>query len=413
MSAVPSETLPVSGDVALRFNANNAREKPLTAALNLLFERATMEGAADIHLESREDHSIVARLRNRDGDLVQAHEFSEDEANLVFNKIRNRANLSTSDTRGAQDSRIAQEAGGRTLSVRVSVVKTLHGYSCVMRLLDPNNSGRPIESLLMPERVEKAFRAVISSPEGLILTVGPTGSGKTSTLYTAINLLNDPSIKICTAEDPVEYVLPGIQQVEVGANRGISFAEALRSFLRQDPDIILVGEVRDGETISTALAAGQTGHLVLSTLHANDSIEAMERMIELGAKPQTLRSALRAVIAQRLVRTVCEHCKVEREIVDAEALDILQRAEMQTRVEMVGAGCDHCGGKGYSGRRAIYEMLLMDKPARLAVSRTDIEALRQAAHHQRQFRTLLRSGLELVEQGVTNMKEIRRVVVEL
>jgi len=401
-------------DGSIQFLASNARETALTHALNDLFERAAREGCSDIHLESREDKSLRIRLRNRDGDLIDAGSFAPQDATLVLNKIRYRSNLSTVDTRAAQDSRISQRVeGGRILSVRVSIVPTIHGATCVMRLLDPHNSARPLEALRMPERVQRAFRACIHSPEGIVLTVGPTGSGKTTTLYTALGLRNDPSIKIVTAEDPVEYLLPGAQQVEVGANRGITFAQALRAFLRQDPEIILVGEIRDHETLSTALQAGQTGHLVLSTLHANNAIEAIERMLELGAKPQTLRSAVRAVIAQRLVRLVCPSCGVWRPITDPESRVIIEQSGVACTKEMHGVGCEACNGTGYRGRQAIYEMLLLDKQARVAVARQDIAALAAAAEHQKQYRKLLTAAITLVNEGRTNMQEVQRVVVEL
>jgi type II secretory ATPase GspE/PulE/Tfp pilus assembly ATPase PilB-like protein len=400
-------------DGAVQFIPLNPRERILAEKLNGLFNRAAEEGAADIHIESVADGSLVVRMRNRDGDLIEVAHFPDSEATLVFNKIRYRSNLSVVDTRAPQDSRITQKVGDRSLSVRVSIVPTIHGSTCVMRLLDPANSGKPIESLRMPERVERAFRAAIRSPEGLVLTVGPTGSGKTTTLYTALGMRNEPSIKIVTAEDPVEYLLNGAQQVEVGVNRGITFAQALRAFLRQDPDIILVGEIRDSETIQTALQAGQTGHLVLSTLHANNPIEAIDRMMELGAKPQTLRSALRCVIAQRLVRLVCQDCAQKRQITDPEALAVIEQSGVACTHESVGVGCDKCGGTGYSGRQAIYEMLVMDKPARVALMQGKLDALEQAASHQRQYAKLLVAAMGLVQQGRTNMQEVQRVVVEI
>lgn len=401
-------------DGSVQFLASNPREVPLAARLNALFERASAEGAADIHLESLPDKTLGVRLRNGDGDLIDAGFFAPQDATLVLNKIRYRSNLSTVDTRGTQDSRISQKVGnGRLLSVRISIIPTIHGSTCVMRLLDPENSGRPIEALRMPEKVERAFRAVIQSPEGLVLTVGPTGSGKTTTLYTALGMRNDPSIKIVTAEDPVEYILSGAQQVEVGVNRGISFAQALRSFLRQDPDIILVGEIRDSETLNTALQAGQTGHLVLSTLHANNTREAVERMMELGAKAQTLRSSLRAVIAQRLVRLVCPACGVRRRITDVEALAVIESSGVACVEEVYGAGCEECNHTGYRGRQAIYEMLLMDKLARVSLLRQDMSALDEAARHQKQYAQLLPAAIALVNQGRTNMKEVQRVVVEI
>lgn len=398
-------------DGAVQFIASNRREGDLAQRLNALFVKAANLGSADIHMESRDDKSIAVRLRNRDGDMVYIDEFPAHDATLIFNKIRYRSNLSTVDTRGPQDSRIRQDIGDRLINVRVSIVPTVHGSTVVMRLLDPANSGKPIESLFMPPRVEKIFRHVIHSPEGLILSVGPTGSGKTTTLYTALNLRNEPSVKIVTAEDPVEYMLSGAQQVEIGPGR--TFAQVLRAFLRQDPDIILVGEIRDHETISTALQAGQTGHLVLSTLHANNTFEALERMIEMGAKPQTLRSALRAVVAQRLVRVVCSECAEQKPITDPEVMALIQSTGQQCTHENIGKGCEACNHTGYRGRRAIYEMLLLDKPTRIALISGDMAAVAEAAKRQGQFTPLLPAAIELVRSGITNMNEVQRVVVDL
>lgn len=400
-------------DGSIAFIPASIRETEFVDKMNDLLSVAARTGAADLHFESDRDRNVVVRMRNKDGDLENVHVFNSKDAALVFNKVRYRANMSTVDTRAAQDSRITQAVDGRILSIRVSIVPTVNGTSCVMRLLDPNNAGRPLETLMMPPRVDRAFRHAINSPEGLVITVGPTGSGKTSTLYTALALRNDSTVKIVTAEDPVEYLLAGAQQVEVGENRGITFPLAMRAFLRQDPDIILVGEIRDNDTLSTALQAGQTGHLVLSTLHANNTIEAIERMIELGARPQTLRSALRAILAQRLVRKVCAACAKPHPIVDIEAVDIIAGTGIEVHTEMFGEGCAACNHTGYSGRQAIYEMLLLDKQARLALTHVDISAIEAAAVKQPQFSKLLNSAILLVVSGVTNMKEVKRVVAEL
>lgn len=399
--------------LASKFIGNNERERVIAQRLNDFFDRAAADGIADIHLESVESGALELRVRNRDGLMVREWVFEDVEAPLVLNKIRQRADLSTLDTRAPQDSRITQIALGRRLDVRVSIVPTLHGASCVMRILDSKNAGMPLDALKMPPRVRRAFLRAIDLPEGVILTVGPTGSGKTSTLYSALNILNTPDRKIVTVEDPVEYVLPGVQQVQAGHGTGTTFAQVLRAFLRQDPDVILVGEVRDAETATVALQAGQTGHLVLSTLHANSAIEAFTRLSEMGVSAHAMRSSLRAIIAQRLLRKVCPHCSKPTDIVDQDALAFIQQHGLQITQQMQGAGCDACNQTGYSGRQAIYEMLLVDGKLRHALSTNDPAALAAVAKAQGQYEPLTHAAARLVAEGVTNFKEALRVSSDL
>jgi type II secretory ATPase GspE/PulE/Tfp pilus assembly ATPase PilB-like protein len=399
--------------VVQEFISNNPREVPLAAALNGFFDKAAQEGLSDLHLETSIDGSLILRVRTKDGILVEHHRFAKEDAHIVLNKIRQRANLSVIDTRIPQDGRIVQKARDRRLDVRISIVPTLHGASCVMRVLDSANAGLPIDRLKMPPKVQRAFERVIGLSEGVVLTVGPTGSGKTTTLYSALGRLNTPQIKICTAENPVEYVLPGVNQTQAGMGSGVDFSDALRAFLRQDPDVILVGEIRDDDTAKTVMQAGQTGHLVLSTLHANDAIEAFTRIEDLGVTRHVMRVSIKCVIAQRLVRVTCPHCAHEVPLVDEDALALAHRHGDTRGVDVTGAGCDFCNGAGTMGRQAIYELLLLDKNVRAALREGGTQQLRDAAAHQPQYTTLTDAAVALAMQGIISYKEISRAVSEL
>jgi type II secretory ATPase GspE/PulE/Tfp pilus assembly ATPase PilB-like protein len=395
------------------FIANNTRETPIAAALNEFFERAAREGIADLHLETVADGGLELRIRNRDGLMFRAHRFDSDEGLLALTKIRQRANLSVVDTRAPQDGRITQIAAGRRLDVRISIVPTLHGSSCVMRILDSANAGMPIERLNMPDAVRHAFERIIDLPEGVLLSVGPTGSGKTSTLYSALNKINTVDRKINTAEDPVEYVLPGINQCQAGESSGTNFSELLRSFLRQDPDVILVGEIRDAETAKIAMQAGQTGHLVLSTLHANDALEAFTRLHELGVTMHALRASVKAIIAQRLLRKVCPHCAQPQPLDDEDTLRVAQSFGDTSGIEQVGLGCEACLHTGYSGRQAIFEMVVMDKNLRANLHALDAQVLQPLVASQPQYSSLLSAAARLAREGVTNYREVIRAVSDL
>jgi type II secretory ATPase GspE/PulE/Tfp pilus assembly ATPase PilB-like protein len=396
-----------------RFEANNTREEPVTKALNEIFDLAGTQGMSDIHLESEADHSVRARLR-MNGRLFVHGRFPPEQARIVFDKIRYRANLSTQNTKVRQDGRIIQEIGGHVFDVRVSFLPTINESSCVMRLLDPRNSGKGIEDLGMTDVVRERYVQLLRLNEGVVLLTGPTGSGKTTTLYAGLNMLNEPHRKILTAEDPVEYTLPGAQQSQVGQGTGLTFAEALKSALRQDPDVILVGEIRDKETADIAMRAGLTGHVVLSTLHSNNAVDTIYRLLDLGVERHILKSALRGIVAQRLLRTVCPRCAERREITDPE-LFTLNGLEAPT-YELVGAGCAHCHSTGYYGRLAIHEMVVINAAMRSAIpSDAPIleEQLKRAASGQPQYEPLLLAGLKQVVAGNCNTASIMEVISDV
>lgn len=396
-----------------RFEANNVREEPVTKALNEIFELAGTQGMSDIHLESESDHSVVVRLRTN-GRLFVHGRFPSEQARIVYDKIRYRANLSTQNTKVRQDGRIIQEIGGHVFDVRVSFLPTVHESSCVMRLLDPRNSGKRIEDLGMNALVQARYVQLLGLNEGVVLLTGPTGSGKTTTLYAGLNMLNEPHRKLLTAEDPVEYTLPGAQQCQVGQGTGLTFAEVLKSALRQDPDVILVGEIRDKETADITMRAGLTGHVVLSTLHSNNAVDTIYRLLDLGVERHILKSALRGIIAQRLLRTVCPRCAEPHEVIAPE-LFTLNGLEPPPH-ELVGIGCSHCHSTGYYGRLAIHEMVVLNAAMRNAIpSDAPIleDQLKHAASRQPQYEPLLLAGLKQVIAGKCNTASIMEVISDV
>ena len=393
--------------VAKAFISTNDRDKALTATMNELFETAARKRWSDLHFESLEDGSTEIRTRIR-GRLSVVAVISPGEANLLVNKLRYRANLDVADTRHEQDGRFVQEFEGRRIDIRLNIVPTNFGYSAVVRLLDSANAGLPIEKLFMPSGVEDAFRWALSQREGLILTAGPTGSGKTTTLYSGMNALNTPDVKIVTAEDPVEYTLHRVQQIPVGPGTGRTFASALRAMMRQDPDKILVGEIRDEETGAIAMRAGMTGHLVMASLHANSGTESYFRLDDLKIPKHIIAASVKLFLAQRVIATVCPHCKAASEVLNPEVFTGSGVAVPDQ--EWIGKGCEDCIGTGYADRRAIFEAIKMTKSYRAALG--DQEAMEAAARLQPQYATLQTAGCNLIVAGVTNSLEITRALSE-
>ncbi len=383
-----------------------ANEAPVVRLVNLLLIEALDARASDVHLEGYHNE---LRVRYRvDGVLQPAPSPPSHLAAAIISRIKIMAELDIAERRMPQDGRIRLRLQDRQVDVRVSTVPTLRGESVVLRLLDKERGQISLTELGMADDTLEEFRDVISRPHGIVLSTGPTGSGKSTTLYASVELLRTGKEKILTVEDPVEYELVGVPQVPVNEKAGVSFANTLRAMLRQDPDIILVGEIRDAETAQIATQAALTGHLVLSTLHTNDAPTALTRLLDLGVAAYLVASTVDAVLAQRLVRRICPHCRTETVPDKATAKRVDLKALGVERL-WKGAGCDQCRETGYRGRTGIYELLVMDADLRAEVQqRRGSEELRQQAV-QKGMRTLFEDGIRLVKQGVTTLDEVLRV----
>ncbi|MFZ0492134.1 MAG: ATPase, T2SS/T4P/T4SS family [Acidimicrobiia bacterium] len=384
-----------------------ADEAPVVKLVNMLITRASADRASDIHIEPTE-RDLRVRFRI-DGVLHEIMRTPRSITNAVVSRLKIMADVDIAERRRPQDGRINLRVGGRQLDLRVSTLPTIYGEKVVMRLLDTSTALLELEDLGFSSHTLEGYKSSYSKPYGTILVVGPTGSGKSTTLYATLNVLNKPETNIITVEDPVEYRLPGVNQVQVNRKAGLTFANALRSFLRQDPDIMLVGEIRDGETAAIAIESALTGHLVLSTLHTNDAPSSVSRLIEMGVEPFLVGSALDSVLAQRLGRRLCEHCKEPYEPSE----QLVEQAGWKTTPDKVyrANGCKVCSHTGYRGRVAIHELMLVDEDIeRLAVERVSTDTLRRAAVAAG-MRTLREDGMEKVADGVTSFEEILRVVV--
>ena len=351
------------------------------------------------------------RIRYRiDGVLVERDACPRRLLGAMISRIKILARIDIAERRRPQDGRIKVTVGEKELDLRVSVLPTNHGQSIVMRILDKDSIKVGVRQLGLSEQDFRTFKQLIRRPNGIILVTGPTGSGKTTTLYAALNELNRPDRKIITAEDPVEYYLPGINQVEVRHEIGLDFARIIRAMLRQAPNIILVGEMRDQETAEMGIQASLTGHLVFSTLHTNDAPGAITRMVDMGVPSYLVASSVVAVLAQRLVRVICPKCKVSHRPTDAalEAAGIpLEIAEKANFAR--GKGCNYCQKKGYRGRLGVFELMLMTSRIReLAFKGASTQEIRKAAIAQG-MRTLYQDGLQKVVNGITTLDEVFRV----
>ncbi|HXC52788.1 MAG TPA: type II secretion system ATPase GspE [Candidatus Limnocylindrales bacterium] len=383
-----------------------ASEAPVIRLVNQTLSRAVEQRASDIHVEPFENE---LRVRFRiDGVL---HDQDPPPRNLtaaIISRIKLMAKLNIAERRLPQDGRIKLRLVGREIDLRVSSLPTLYGESVVLRILDRSSVVVDLGRLGMPTDILENFSHMISQPHGLILVTGPTGSGKTTTLYGALDKINSPELKIITIEDPVEYQLRGVNQIHVKAQIGLSFAAGLRSIVRQDPDVIMVGEIRDAETAEIAIQAALTGHLVFSTLHTNDAAGAISRLLDMGVEDYLLASSLIGVMAQRLVRRVCSKC---RRAIDAspEFLKELGPKGAGTVVIYESEGCSECAGTGYLGRGGIYELLVCDDQIRnLIVSRATADRIKADAV-SRGMRTLRMDGFWKVAEGMTTVGEVLRV----
>ena len=392
-------------DVALDDLVHLANEAPVVRLVNLLLLEALDARASDVHLEGYPDG---LRVRYRvDGVLQDAPSPPLHLSAAIVSRLKIMAELDIAERRLPQDGRIRLRLQSREVDVRVSTLPTLRGESVVLRLLDKERGRIALEALGMAADTMARFREVIQRPHGIVLATGPTGSGKTTTLYAAVDLIRTGREKILTVEDPVEYQLPGVPQVPVNEKAGVTFATALRALLRQDPDVMLVGEIRDPDTAEIATQAALTGHLVLSTLHTNDAPTALTRLLDLDVAAYLVASTVDAVLAQRLVRVICTACR--EPVALAAAAARLVDATGQTTHAWRGAGCASCRHTGYRGRTGIYELLVMDDDLRAEVQRRRGSGdLRQLAV-AKGMRTLQDDGLRLVREGVTTLEEVLRV----
>ncbi|WP_282177605.1 GspE/PulE family protein [Vibrio nereis] len=392
---------------AFDFNVegDDSDEVTVVKLINSLFEDAIQVGASDIHIEP---DANVLRLRQRiDGVL---HETLLNEVNIapaLVLRLKLMANLDISEKRLPQDGRFNIKVKGQSVDIRMSTMPVQYGESVVMRLLNQTSGVRRLEASGIPEHLLQRLRRQLKRPHGMILVTGPTGSGKTTTLYGALNELNEPGKKIITAEDPVEYRLPRVNQVQINSKIDLGFSTVLRTFLRQDPDIILIGEMRDQETVEIGLRAALTGHLVLSTLHTNDAVDSAIRMIDMGAPGYLVASAVRAVVAQRLVRKICPDCKSEEVVDDARQHWLAQRFPHQISATFYrGKGCQNCNLTGYRGRIGVFEMLELDNDMMDKLRANDAVGFAQVARQSSSYKPLLVSAMELALEGMVSLDEV-------
>ena len=401
------------GDSAVDFGAlattPGLEEAPVVKLLQSVFEDATQVRASDIHIEPQ-DRKLVIRFRI-DGVLHLQTEADAKIASALVLRLKLMSGLDISEKRLPQDGRFNVKVRNTMVDVRISTMPTQFGESAVMRLLNQSSGILGLENLGMPPEILTRVQAVLRRPSGMLLVTGPTGSGKTTTLYAALAQLNTPERKIITVEDPVEYRLPGINQVQVHEKIELTFARVLRSALRQDPDVILVGEMRDQETVETGLRAAMTGHLVLSTLHTNDAVTTPIRLLDMGAPRYMVALSLQMVLAQRLVRLICDSCAETYTLLPGEHEWLSH--ELGTKVGnyryVKGKGCTHCNGTGYSGRTGVYEMLEMTKPVVEAANQEDPAAFISVATNEMGGHTLRAHAAQLVIDGRTTVEEAMRV----
>ncbi len=388
-----------------------ASEAPVIKIVNLLFSQAVEAGASDIHIEPFEgDLSIRFRI---DGVLHEQEAPPKKFQSAIISRVKIISGLNIAEHRLPQDGRIRLRISGQKIDVRVSTIPTLYGESVVMRLLDRSSMFIDLESLGFPHDIFQSFNQIIKHPHGMILVTGPTGSGKTTTLYAALDKINLPDKKIITVEDPVEYQLKGVNQIQVNSKIGLTFASGLRHIVRQDPDVIMIGEIRDLETAEIGVQAALTGHLVFSTVHTNDACGAVTRLQDMGVENYLISSCLDGVLAQRLVRTICSDCKVPVQI-DSVALREMDIEEKPTGTVTVyqGRGCRRCNSTGYRGRMGIYELFVVNEQMKdLILSKTSANILKRESR-KNGMKTLREDGWLKVKAGLTTIEEVMRVTQE-
>ncbi|MBP7937656.1 MAG: Flp pilus assembly complex ATPase component TadA [Phycisphaerae bacterium] len=387
-----------------------ADSNPVKRLLNLVLLQAIRDKASDIHFEPFEDEY---KMRYRiDGVLYEMMPPPRHIAVAIASRIKVMANLNIAERRMPQDGRIELAVAGNPVDLRVAVLPTMFGESVVMRVLDRGNVSLSLERLGMRDEQLGIFRQLINKPNGIIINTGPTGSGKTTTLYAALNDLNTIDTKILTAEDPVEYDIDGLIQCQINTDLGMTFGKALRSFLRQDPDIILVGEIRDLETAQIAVQASLTGHLVFTTLHTNDAPSSIARLVDLGLEPFLITATLEAIVAQRLVRRICENCKDEFHPTEDMLMELdLRPEEAGGKSFMYGRGCDYCNNTGYRGRLGLFEIMVMNDELRDLVMKHASTALLRDSAKKAGLRSLRENGLMAIFEGLTTIEEVVRETI--
>jgi type II secretory ATPase GspE/PulE/Tfp pilus assembly ATPase PilB-like protein len=387
----------------------DATKAPVIRFVDLLLSQAVKSRASDIHIEPQEK-SMMIRMRI-DGMLRDMVPPARTMQAAIIARIKILSKMDIAERRLPQDGRFKMKASGRNIDVRVSVIPTIYGEKVVMRILDASGACLDLAQLGFEPQLLEELKLILTQPHGIIIVTGPTGSGKSTTLYSVLNHLKDPTKNITTVEDPVEYRLAGINQIQVKPEIELDFASCLRAILRQDPDIVLIGEIRDKETIDIAIKASLTGHLVLSTFHTNDAPSAISRMVYMGIEPFLLATALNLIVAQRLIRKICDRCKEPITLSD----EVLKRLKVDSKqiketVFYQGKGCNACGGTGYAGRLPIFEFLVMEKDIRdKLIAGGGNEAKIRQMSREKGYGGLFESGVSKILQGLTTAEEVLRV----
>ncbi len=385
----------------------NETAAPTVRLVNSIIERAAAENASDIHLDPCAD-CIRVRMRV-DGVMCPVMTVPSDLYASVLARLKIMGGMDVTERRVPQDGRAGVRLRNRSFDLRMSTLPTIYGEKCVIRVLDKNSDFLSRDGIGVEGRQLEQYEYLMGRPSGTVLIVGPTGSGKTSTMYTMIHQLNSEQVNLLTLEDPVEYNIDGINQVQINEKTGMTFAGGLRSILRQDPDIIAVGEIRDGETAEIAMRAAITGHLVLSTVHTNDALSTVERLKDIGVPNYLIAGALNGIISQRLVRVICPDCKQSYDPTAQELAELGLSADSKQKL-FRGRGCPTCFGRGYRGRTAVFEMLVLSRRLRSAIAKgKDREELRSILHQEGNYTTLQENCRRLVQEGVTTIEEARRL----
>jgi MSHA biogenesis protein MshE len=393
-----------------------AMDAPVARLLQAIFEDAVKKHASDIHIEPDVN---VLRIRKRIDGVLDEQLLSEVQiAPALLSRLKLMSGMDISEKRRPQDGRFRMKVKEKSIDVRVASIPLTRGEqvteAVVLRLLDQSGQMLQLHQLGMPDDIQERFRSHIRRPNGIVLVTGPTGSGKTTTLYSALSELNEPAKKIITIEDPVEYQLPRVNQVQVNYKIDLTFARVLRTILRHDPDIIMVGEIRDQETAEIAVRAALTGHMVLSTLHTNDAISTVVRLVDMGVEGYLVAAALRAIVAQRLVRRICPDCRVPAPLERAQEIWVTALAgpDYVKPAFARGKGCNQCNNTGYRGRLGVYELLELNEPMIHALQKNDSLAFTEAALASADFTSLARTALDLAGHGVTTIEEVQRIANE-